>query len=69
MGKTIAEKIFSRTSNSDVEAGDLVTAKVDLHYNLETWLVRARPRRDWQDPVCWYAVRILIQRYVALSTA
>jgi 3-isopropylmalate/(R)-2-methylmalate dehydratase large subunit len=39
MGKTIAEKIFSRASGSDVEAGDIVTAKVDLHYNLETWLV------------------------------
>ena len=34
MGKTIAEKVFTRTSGGkDVKAGDFVTAKVDLHYN------------------------------------
>ncbi len=39
MGKTIAEKILARASGKkDVEAGDFVTAKVDLHYNLETGL-------------------------------
>ncbi|MBM2824369.1 MAG: Aconitase protein [Dehalococcoidales bacterium] len=39
MGKTIAEKIFARASGEkNVAAGDYVTAKVDLHYNLETGL-------------------------------
>ncbi len=38
MGKTIAEKILSRASGQDVHAGDIVTAKVDLHYNLEAGL-------------------------------
>lgn len=37
MGKTIAEKILARASgNGGVKAGDLVIAKIDLHYNLET---------------------------------
>lgn len=35
MGKTIAEKILSRASGQDCYAGDIVDAKVDLHYNLE----------------------------------
>jgi len=36
VGKTIAEKIFARASGQkDVKAGDFLTAKVDLHYNLE----------------------------------
>lgn len=35
MGKTIAEKILSRASGKDVQAGDIVTAKVDLQYTLE----------------------------------
>ncbi len=40
MGKTIAEKVLSRASGGkDVKAGDFVTAKVDLHYNLETGFV------------------------------
>ena len=39
MGKTIAEKIFARASGrKNVKAGDFVTAKVDLHYNLESGL-------------------------------
>jgi 3-isopropylmalate/(R)-2-methylmalate dehydratase large subunit len=39
MGKTIAEKILARASGGkDVEVGDFVTAKVDLHYNLERGL-------------------------------
>jgi 3-isopropylmalate/(R)-2-methylmalate dehydratase large subunit len=37
MGKTIAEKILARASGkSAVNAGDMVNAKLDLHYNLET---------------------------------
>lgn len=40
MGKTIAEKILSRVSSEkDVEAGDFITARIDLHYNLESGLV------------------------------
>ncbi len=40
MGKTIAEKVLARASGGkDVKAGDFVTAKVDLHYNLEAGLV------------------------------
>lgn len=40
MGKTIAEKILARASGEkDVKAGDFITAKVDLHYNLERGLV------------------------------
>lgn len=39
MGKTIAEKILARASGGgDVKAGDLVTANIDLHYNLERGL-------------------------------
>jgi 3-isopropylmalate/(R)-2-methylmalate dehydratase large subunit len=39
MGKTIAEKIFARASGGkNVSAGDFITAKVDLHYNLEDGL-------------------------------
>ena len=39
MGKTIVEKILAKASGGgDVEAGDFITAKVDLHYNLETGL-------------------------------
>ncbi|MFC1918790.1 aconitase/3-isopropylmalate dehydratase large subunit family protein [Chloroflexota bacterium] len=39
MGKTIAEKILGRASGGkEVEAGDFVTAKIDLHYNLEIGL-------------------------------
>ncbi len=39
MGKTIAEKILSRASGGkSIKAGDFVTAKVDLHYNLEKGL-------------------------------
>ncbi|MDR1204830.1 MAG: 3-isopropylmalate dehydratase large subunit [Peptococcaceae bacterium] len=44
MGKTIAEKIMSRASGKDVSAGDLVTAKVDLHYNLETGIADIHKR-------------------------
>ena len=44
MGKTIAEKVFSRTSGRDVKAGDIVTAKVDLHYNLETGIADIHKR-------------------------
>ncbi|MBI4333325.1 MAG: 3-isopropylmalate dehydratase large subunit [Chloroflexi bacterium] len=40
MGKTIAEKILARASGrADVRPGDIVTARVDLHYNLERGLV------------------------------
>ena len=39
MGKTIAEKILGRTSGKkDVQAGDFVVAKVDLHFNIEAGL-------------------------------
>lgn len=44
MGKTIAEKIFSRAADKDVRAGDIVTAKVDLHYNLETGIADIHKR-------------------------
>jgi homoaconitase/3-isopropylmalate dehydratase large subunit len=41
MGKTIAEKILARASGkSEVNAGDLINAKIDLHYNLETGVSR-----------------------------
>ena len=39
MGKTIAEKILSRTSGQNVRAGDFVNAKVDLDYLLKETLV------------------------------
>ena len=40
MGKTIAEKIFSRASGvKNIKAGDFVMARVDLHYNLESGMV------------------------------
>lgn len=40
MGQTIAEKIFARASGKhDARAGDFVTGKIDLHYNLEAGLV------------------------------
>jgi homoaconitate hydratase family protein len=44
MGKTIAEKILSRTADGDVKAGDLVTAKVDLHYTVEIGTVEVHER-------------------------
>jgi len=45
MGKTIAEKILARASgNKEVGAGDLVTAKIDLHYNLEIGMVEVHER-------------------------
>ena len=44
MGKTIAEKILTRASGSDVKAGDLVTAKIDLHYNLEMGMAEVHER-------------------------
>jgi 3-isopropylmalate/(R)-2-methylmalate dehydratase large subunit len=44
MGKTIAEKILSRTAGRAVKAGDLVTAKIDLHYNLETGMAEVHER-------------------------
>ncbi len=45
MGMTIAEKVLARTSGEDkVEAGDFVNARVDLHYNLETWLVEVEEK-------------------------
>ncbi len=40
MGQTIAEKILSRASGGKkVKTGDFVTAKIDLHYNLEAGLL------------------------------
>ncbi|MFC1940721.1 aconitase family protein, partial [Chloroflexota bacterium] len=40
MGRTIAEKILARASGEkEVQAGDFLTAKVDLHYNMERGLV------------------------------
>ena len=44
MGKTIAEKVFSRTAGKDVKAGDIVNARVDLHYNLETGIADIHKR-------------------------
>jgi 3-isopropylmalate/(R)-2-methylmalate dehydratase large subunit len=44
MGKTIAEKILSRASGRDVTAGELVTAKIDLHYNLEVGMAEVHER-------------------------
>jgi 3-isopropylmalate/(R)-2-methylmalate dehydratase large subunit len=44
MGKTIAEKILSRASGRGVKAGDLVTAKVDLHYTLEIGMAEVHER-------------------------
>jgi 3-isopropylmalate/(R)-2-methylmalate dehydratase large subunit len=40
MGQTIAEKILARASGKkDAKAGDYVTGKIDLHYNLESGLL------------------------------
>lgn len=45
MGKTIAEKILARASRKDdVEAGDFVIAKIDLHYNLEIGLTEVHEK-------------------------
>jgi 3-isopropylmalate/(R)-2-methylmalate dehydratase large subunit len=45
MGQTIAEKVFTRASGGkSVKAGDFVTAKIDLHYNLETGLAEIHNR-------------------------
>lgn len=45
MGMTIAEKILARASGRpEAKAGDIVTAKIDLHYNLETWLVEVHEK-------------------------
>src|SRR6185503_10675820 len=41
MGKTIAEKVLARASGkSDVKPGDIVTAKVDLNYTVESGFVQ-----------------------------
>lgn len=45
MGKTIAEKILARASGiKDVKPGDLVTARIDLHYNLERGMVEVHDK-------------------------
>jgi 3-isopropylmalate/(R)-2-methylmalate dehydratase large subunit len=45
MGKTIAEKILARASGrTHVHAGEFVTAKVDLHYNLEDGLAEVHQK-------------------------
>jgi len=45
VGKTIAEKILARASGqSEVKAGDLVNAKIDLHYNPETGMAEVHER-------------------------
>ena len=45
MGKTIAEKILARASGKEeVKAGDYVTAKPDLHYNVEKGMAEVHKR-------------------------
>jgi 3-isopropylmalate/(R)-2-methylmalate dehydratase large subunit len=43
MAKTIAEKVFARTSGKgDVKPGNYLSAKIDLHYNLEDGLAEVQ---------------------------